>query len=136
MHDDRPFHGAKLFLTHGGRMLTYLRDDRPGLPFPDHWDLPGGGREGEETPVDCARRELVEEFGLDLPPTRLTGHLFPSHAAPGMVSWLFAGQLTAAEIAAIRFGDEGQEWRMMEVADYLAHPRAVPHFCRWIRALP
>nr|WP_111297744.1 NUDIX hydrolase [Paracoccus saliphilus] len=117
-------------------MLTYLRDNRPGLPFASHWDLPGGGREGHETSIDCARRELTEEFGLHLPPTRLTGHVFPSHAAVGMVSWLFTGQLTAAEIAAIRFGNEGQEWQMMKVADYLAHQRAIPHFCRWIAALP
>ncbi|WP_240768981.1 NUDIX hydrolase [Paracoccus liaowanqingii] len=128
------FHGAKLLLTLDGRMLTYLRDDRVGLPFPGHWDLPGGGREGSETPLDCALRELHEEFGLRLPPDRLRGRTFPSHAAPPMISWLFAGTLTADEIAAIRFGDEGQHWRMMPVAEYLAHPRAVPHFCDWIRA--
>ncbi|CAM3528430.1 NUDIX hydrolase [Paracoccus nototheniae] len=126
------FHGAKLWLTHRGQMLTLLRDDRPGLPFPGHWDLPGGGREGGESPVDCALRELSEEFGLHLPPDRLTGHAFVSHAAPPMRSWLFTGALHATEIASIRFGSEGQGWRMMPVDDYLAHPRAVPHFCRWI----
>lgn len=135
MRDDMAFHGAKLFLTHGCRMLSYLRDDRPDLAFPGHWDLPGGGREGAESPVDCARRELAEEFGLDLPATRLTGHVFPSHAAPRMVSWLFTGHLSEADIAAIRFGDEGQEWRMMQITAYLSHPRAIPHFCRWIAAL-
>ena len=129
------FHGAKLLLTHAGRMLTSLRDDHPGLPFPAHWDLPGGGREGTETPLACALREMHEEFGLHLPPDSLTGRSFPSHAAPPMMSWLFTGPLTAAQIAAIRFGDEGQDWRMMPIADYLAHPRAVPHFCAWIRAL-
>lgn len=132
---DAAFNGAKLLLTHGDRLLTCLRDDRPDLPFPAHWDLPGGGREGPETPVQCALRELDEEFGLHLPPQALTGRAFPSHAAPGMVSWLFAGQISAAQIAAIRFGDEGQEWRMMPVADYLAHPRAIPHFRRWITAM-
>ncbi|WP_405403460.1 NUDIX hydrolase [Paracoccus sp. Ld10] len=132
---DAGFNGAKLLLTHGDLLLTYLRDDRPDLPFPAHWDLPGGGREGLETPVECALRELDEEFGLHLPPDMLTGRAFPSHAAPGMVSWLFAGQISAARIAAIRFGDEGQEWRMMPVADYLAHPRAIPHFRRWITAM-
>ncbi|MFC0199938.1 NUDIX hydrolase [Paracoccus rhizosphaerae] len=129
------FHGAKLLLTRGDMMLVYLRDDRPDLPFPAHWDLPGGGREGRESPVDCARRELAEEFGLDLPPSRLSGRPFPSHAAPGMVSWLFRGTLSGDDIAGIRFGDEGQEWRMMLVGDYLRHPRAIAHFCRWIQAL-
>ncbi|MEE2861077.1 MAG: NUDIX hydrolase [Paracoccus sp. (in: a-proteobacteria)] len=129
------FHGAKLLLTRGDMMLVYLRDDRPDLPFPAHWDLPGGGREGHESPIDCARRELAEEFGLDLPASRLSGRTFPSQAAPSMVSWLFRGTLSNHDIEAIRFGDEGQEWRMMPVGDYLRHPRAIPHFCRWIRAL-
>lgn len=129
------FNGAKLLLTHGDRLLTCLRDDRPDIPFPAHWDLPGGGREGQEAPVQCALRELDEEFGLHLSPQALTGRAFPSHSAPGLMSWLFAGQINAAQIAAIRFGDEGQGWCMMPVADYLAHPRAIPHFCRWITAM-
>lgn len=131
---DRRFHGAKLFLTQGDRLLTYLRDDRPDIPFPAHWDLPGGGREGQESPVACALRELHEEFGLTLPPARLTGRSFPSVQGPGMMSWLFSGCLTPQEIAAIRFGDEGQRWQMMPVATFLAHPRAIPHFQRWITA--
>ena len=47
----RPFHGAKLLLMNQGRMLTLLRDDLAHIPFPAHWDLPGGGREGDEAPV-------------------------------------------------------------------------------------
>lgn len=129
------FNGAKLLLIHGDRLLTCLRDDRPDIPFPAHWDLPGGGREGQEAPVQCALRELDEEFGLHLSPQALTGRAFPSHSAPGLMSWLFAGQISAAQIAAIRFGDEGQGWCMMPVADYLTHPRAIPHFCRWITAM-
>ncbi|WP_347917778.1 NUDIX hydrolase [Paracoccus marcusii] len=129
------FNGAKLLLTHGDRLLTCLRDDRPDIPFPAHWDLPGGGREGQETPVQCALRELDEEFGLHLSPQALTGRAFPSHSAPGLMSWLFAGRISAAQIAAIRFGDEGQGWCMMPMADYLTHPRAIPHFCRWITAM-
>ncbi|MDP5307352.1 NUDIX hydrolase [Paracoccus spongiarum] len=132
---DSPFHGAKLMLTCGDRLLTCLRDDVPRIPFPGHWDLPGGGREGDEAPLACALRELHEEFGLRLPPSRLTGHRFPSQQRPGMMSWLFAGLLRQDEIAAIRFGDEGQGWCMMPVAEFVVHPRAVPHFRDWVRAL-
>ena len=49
-----------------------------------------------------------------------------------VVTFLSTG---AVRIAAIRFGDEGQGWCMMPVADYLTHPRAIPHFCRWITAM-
>lgn len=132
--EEAPFHGAKLILVHDGRLLTYLRDDRAGLPFPACWDLPGGGREGDESPMDCALRELREEFGLALLPSRLQGRSFASIQHPGWRSWLFTGQLSPAEVAAIRFGDEGQDWRMMPLADFAAHPRAVPQFRELVRA--
>lgn len=127
------FHGAKLLLVHDGHLLTYLRDDLPNLPFPTHWDLPGGGRERDESPVDCALRELREEFGLRLMPSRLAGQRFRSYQRPDMWSWLFTGDLTPAEIVAIRFGTEGQEWRMMPLTEYLTHSSAIPHFQDWIR---
>lgn len=136
MHNkETRFHGAKLVLTEGGCILTYLRDDFIHIPFPAHWDLPGGGREGQETPIECALRELQEEFGITLPPARLTGRRFPSFQRPGEFSWLFRGDLIPAEIAAIRFGDEGQEWQMMPIEEFLVHPQAVPHFRQRVKKM-
>lgn len=123
-----PFNGAKAMLVHDGKLLTYLRDDKPTIPFPAFWDLPGGGREGGESPLDCVTREIFEEFGLEIDGARLAGHSFPSHHDPAMISWFFTGTLRVTEVAAIRLGDEGQEWRMMPVAEFAAHPLAVPHF--------
>jgi 8-oxo-dGTP diphosphatase len=122
------FVGAKLVLTQGENLLTCLRDDLDWIPFPGHWDLPGGKAETGETPIECALRELDEEFGLRLDPARLAGQAIPSATRPGRESWLFVGRLTEVEIASIRFGDEGQEWRMMPIAEFVSHPRAVPHF--------
>ena len=60
--DGTPFGGAKIALVQDGLILTYLRDDKPDIRFPGLWDLPGGGREGGETPLACVARELFEEF--------------------------------------------------------------------------
>ncbi|WP_054006732.1 NUDIX hydrolase [Cypionkella psychrotolerans] len=121
------FVGAKVALLCGDALLTYLRDDKPGLPWAAMWDLPGGGREGDETPDACLLRELHEEFGLVLPPDRLIWRkVWPSMMDATRLSVFFAGRISAAEIKAIRFGEEGQYWQMMAVADYLAHPRAIP----------
>lgn len=121
------FIGAKLMLTCGATLLTALRDDFDCIPWPGYWDLPGGGAEAGETPKACALRELHEEFGLRLPAARLVGRAFPAPHAGGRESWLFRGRLMPAEIARIRFGDEGQAWRLMPIADFIAHPLAVPH---------
>lgn len=76
---------------------------------------------------------MHEEFGLRLPPARLTGRAFAS--GDGRQAWMFHGAILPEEIAAIRFGDEGQEWRMMPVAQFIAHPRAVPHFRQRVRLI-
>ncbi|VDC23320.1 NUDIX hydrolase [Pseudogemmobacter humi] len=130
------FCGAKAALFHGARLLTYLRDDFPGLPWPGHWDLPGGGREGDETPEACLLRELNEEFGLTLPPARLERRLvFPSMTGDPRPGVFFAGRITAEEIARIRFGSEGQGWQMMEVASFLTRPDSVPALRERVRAV-
>lgn len=125
------FIGCKAALLHGQQVLAYRRDDRPGLPWADHWDLPGGGREGAESPQDCVLREIREEFGLILPAARLVFHrIWPSIVDPRVDSHFFAGHLGDHDIAAIRFGEEGQEWQMMPLAQFLGHPRAVPEMQR------
>jgi 8-oxo-dGTP diphosphatase len=49
-----------------GEFLFYLRDNKPGIPFPNHWDLIGGHVENEETPEEALVREFKEELDLDL----------------------------------------------------------------------
>lgn len=125
------FVGAKAALVCGGCILTCLRDDHDGLPWRNMWDLPGGGREGAENPEACLLRELEEEFGLILPPERLIWRrVWPSMMDASRLSVFFAGSITGADVAAIRFGTEGQRWQMMPVAAFLAHGQAVPEMQR------
>jgi 8-oxo-dGTP diphosphatase len=122
-----PFNGAKIALLCGDRLLAYRRDDKPCIPNPGLWDLPGGGREGDETPAETALREVEEEFGLRLDPGCIDyARRYPSVDHPGHWGWFLAGTVTEAEIASIRFGDEGQEWAMLAVEDFLGRPDAVP----------
>jgi 8-oxo-dGTP diphosphatase len=124
---DGSFLGAKLALVVHDRILTYLRDDFAHIPWPGMWDLPGGGREGDETPQACVLRELHEEFGLTLSADRLLWRTaLPAMLDPAQTSWFFAAAITPAEVAAIRFGDEGQFWQMMQVAAFLTHPNGIP----------
>ena len=127
MITDAGFTGAKAALFCGDALLTCLRDARPGLPWPGMWDLPGGGREGGETPETCLLREVEEEFGLRLPPDRLTFRTIqPALLDPRQRAVFFAGHITRDEVSQVRFGNEGQGWALMKVDDFLNHPKAIP----------
>jgi 8-oxo-dGTP diphosphatase len=120
------FHGVKIALLLGDTLLTYLRDDTPSIPWPAHWDLPGGGREGDETPTACILREIAEEFQFDLDSAQITyTRTYPALHDGRVPSIFMVGTVTATQIASIQFGSEGQRWQMMKKDVFLAHPCAV-----------
>jgi 8-oxo-dGTP diphosphatase len=125
--DGSDFAGAKLAALIDGRLLTYRRDVQPGLPWPGMIDLPGGGREGDESPAACALRELHEEFGIRLPESRLWwARPFPAMDAPGRLGWFLALRLGPADVRAIRFGNEGRDPQLLEIGAFLAARDAIP----------
>lgn len=129
------FAGAKIVLLIGGRLLTLLRDDRSDIVFPGHWDMPGGAREGAESPSACILRETHEEFGLELTETQLIWRApFDSPTTPGLKAWWFAARLPAETERRIVFGTEGQRWALMAPEAWLAEPRAIGHFRSRVRA--
>jgi 8-oxo-dGTP diphosphatase len=55
-----------IFLNSRSEVLLLLRDNRPDIPYPDMWDLPGGHVEEHETPESCIVREMLEEIETDV----------------------------------------------------------------------
>ena len=66
LKDQFDFTGVKAALLVEQSILVILRDNKPAIPWPNMWELTGGGREGLETPLECLRREVWEELGLIL----------------------------------------------------------------------
>ena len=59
-----------LCLDADGRLLLGRRAHEP---YRGRWDVPGGFLEEDEDPLDCLRRELREETGLEVEPTEFVG---------------------------------------------------------------
>lgn len=117
------FTGAKIAVYIGEKLAVILRDDKPDLPYAACWDFPGGGREGDEGPLACALRECHEELGLCIPACAVKWqHKF---FQDGRDRWFFVAQLPASAESDIRFGDEGQYWRLMTEDEFLNHTKAI-----------
>jgi len=62
----RQMSAGVILVDREGRVLMQLRDDDPKIMFPGHWGLTGGAAQPGETPEQTARREVLEETGLNL----------------------------------------------------------------------
>ena len=113
LHKQMEFSGCKIALICDDRLLTILRDDKASIPYPNMWDLPGGGREAEETPFECVEREVFEELGLKLEEADIVWiKEYQGMLDPEKTSIFMVGTITQEEFASISFGDEGQAYQM------------------------
>jgi 8-oxo-dGTP diphosphatase len=83
-----------IFENEKGELLLYLRDGKPGIPFPHHWDLIGGHIEDNETPAEALIREVKEEINIDLKEYRffreylcLEGDAYPN------IKYIYTGKI-------------------------------------------
>lgn len=128
------FTGCKIALICDGRILTILRDDKPTIPYPNMWDLPGGGREGNETPFECVTREVYEELSIQLSKDDIVwSRIYPSMLDENKNSVFLVGQLTKEQFDSIVFGDEGQSYKLMLIEEFLNSKQAVPQLQERVR---
>ena len=121
------FIGSKIALFCGDKLLTILRDDKPTIPWPNMWELPGGGREGDESPFECVAREVHEELGIALTEDCLLwSKVYHSMLFEGRQSVFMVGQLSQEQFDNITFGDEGQGYQLMPIEEFLNSKQAVP----------
>ena len=121
------FQGCKIALFCGDKVLTILRDDKDDIPCPNMWELPGGGREGNESPFECAAREVYEELGIQLTEDCLLwSKVYPSILYEGRQFVFMVGQLSQEQFDSITFGDEGQAYKLMSIEGFLNSKQAVP----------
>ena len=128
------FTGCKIALFCGDKILTILRDDKPTIPWPNLWELPGGGREGNETPFECVAREVYEELSIQLSKDDIIwSWIYPSMLDENKKSVLLVGQLTQEQFDSIVFGDEGQGYKLVSLEEFLTSDQVVPQLQERVR---
>ena len=127
LNDQFDFTGVKATLLVEKSILIVLRDNKPDIPWPNTWELPGGGREGQETPLECLRREVWEELGLILEDKSIIwSRIYPSMLDKDKLAVFVVAQISQKQYQEIRFGDEGQCYKLMSIDEFLGSDKVVP----------
>ena len=104
-----------LLIDDQNRIAMQLRDNKPNLPAANQWGLFGGLSEAGEQPQAVLLREIQEELGVDLEPSKIV--LLRKHyiQAQNLTTWVFQYRVTdELEQADLR---EGQAWDFIAADD-------------------
>lgn len=119
------FNGAKGLVFIGDKILTYRRDNKT-TNKPMCIDLPGGGREGDESPFDTFKREIREEFGIDIEKHDVQfSNTIQSVIEPTKKSYFFVTKPLKILATDIVFGNEGVEWMLMTPQQFVNRPDGI-----------
>ena len=119
------FHGAKGLIFIGENILVFRRDTKTPI-FPLLLDLPGGGREGDETPFETFSRESMEEFGVTVTEKDiLYSRQYPGVLDPTKQSFFFVARPEGLRVEDVVFGDEGLEYFLMTPNEFVCRDDAV-----------
>lgn len=108
---------AILLENDNNELLLYLRDNKPGIPFPQHWDLIGGHVEDGETPEEALVREVKEELDIDLKEYKFFKkfEVFEGDAYPN-IKFIYTGRINIPlEEIRLLEGERPQYFRYEEI---------------------
>ena len=113
-------------VVYKGKILLIRRDNKPTIPNPNMWSIPGGQVEKGESFDEALVREIKEEIGITPKNYQLLG-FFETEKQNA----IYLLELTNEEIQEIKLGDEGQElkwFKPQEIADIDAVPTVKDFF--------
>lgn len=66
---------STVIFTNNKKILIYLRDNKPTIPYPNQWSLLGGHVEEGESLLVALKREIKEEINYNLKKVEFLGTL-------------------------------------------------------------
>lgn len=107
----------------GYEMIAIQRDDKKGLPYRNFWEFPGGGIEPEETPVQCALRELWEECGVTVDESQVVWEAFYPRLQPAadgstLYNAFYVANVPNSTRYKLQKGDEGRACAWLPASDF------------------
>ncbi|MGI8925429.1 MAG: NUDIX domain-containing protein, partial [Tepidiformaceae bacterium] len=130
-----PHDGSVVFLVdRDGRILLQQRDDDTPPAGYGRWGIPGGRREGAETPQETARREMLEEIGVELGQLRSIGVATPedTEGLRARLHLLVSEDVVPRELIEVNEGLDFQYWHPDEAAELPMNPPARHMLARFI----
>lgn len=127
---------AAIITLDDGRYLMQLRDDKPGIFYPDHWGFFGGAVESGEEPEQALRRELMEELALPVGELRHFTRMdfdFSPFGGKSCFRLFYEIPLAKIDLPHLRLG-EGRRMEPLDSTDLLLNRRVVPYdsFALWM----
>ena len=103
---------APIYEANGQDLILYTRRRDDLKSHAGEVSFPGGGREGDETALECALRESQEEIGLDPASVTVLGRLPERRSIGGYRVHVFVGRIPTIEGLTI---DPGEVQHMLSI---------------------
>lgn len=104
--------GVKAFIIYNKKLLLILRDNKPNIPSPNKWGLPGGAIRKNEPILKAIKRELKEEINI-IPQNII--YLGKQVYKDGSEVFRYSAKLTKNEFQNIKLGNEGQKLKFFNL---------------------
>lgn len=132
MHDyfryDPLITGSKGLVFVGDDLLLYRRDTNTNN-HPLYIDVPGGGSRDGESPFETFQREVKEEFDLHISAEDIVyARRYASESHRDELVYFAVAKLPESAARHIRLGNEGIEYFLMSLDEYMARDDAWTEF--------
>lgn len=108
-------------------VVAIQRDDKPDIPYPGWWELPGGTLEPGEDSEAGAVREGLEEVAIYVEPHEITGndqHLVEGTGTPNTT--LVVAIVSLEKVLRMQLGSEGKDCKLIELGNFLVDASVIP----------